>query len=90
MPTGRRLDESEELYAFHAMHVMLTKDRGSPDAKAVLGQWNRDWPVDADHSSLDVLIKAARSVNFAGKDRTAIRSARLKQVLSDHDRHCCC
>lgn len=86
MPTGRhRSDAGEVPCAFHAM---LTKHQGSPDAKAVISHWNRDWPVDTDHAYLGVQVKAARSVTVEGKDCVAIRIVRLKLVLSGNEKLC--
>ena len=89
MPTGcRRFDAGEVPHALHAMHVTLTKDRGSLDAQAVISHWNRDWPVETDHADLDVQVKASRSVTVEGKDHGAIRIARLEQVPSCNERLC--
>src|SRR5271156_1647694 len=69
---GHCLDMGVEAHTFHAMHVMVAKERALPPAKAVEGHRYRDRNVDANHAHLHLVGKGARSVSVAGKDASAV------------------
>ena len=54
------------------MLVQIAEHRFLPAAKGVVGQWHRDWHVDADHADIDARGKLTRGVTIAGEYGNAI------------------
>ena len=65
--SGDGLDLGPELNAFRAVLVGIAKGRTLPSAKAVIGDWNRNWHVDTNHPDIDARRKFTRSVAVAGE-----------------------
>ena len=69
---GHGLDVGVEANTFHAMHVMVAKQRALPAAKAVERHGHRDRDINADHADLHLVGKGACGVSVAGEDANAV------------------
>ena len=72
IPLGHRrgygLDLSVEANPFHAMHVVVAKQRALPSAKTVKRHGHRDRNIDADHPDLHLVGERARRVAVTGEE----------------------
>jgi len=55
---GDGLDPGVKANTFHAMHVVVAKQRALPAAKAMERHGHRDGNIDADHADLHLVGKA--------------------------------
>src|SRR5258707_9157001 len=71
-PRSYRLDVGVEANTFHAMDIVIAKQRALPSAKTVKRHGHRDRNVDAYHAHLDLVGKRARRIAITGEDANPV------------------
>src|SRR5580700_6250816 len=71
-PGGHSLHVGVETNTFHAMHVVIAKQRALPSAKAMKRHRHRNRNVNAHHAHLDLVGKCARRVAVTGEDANPV------------------
>ena len=52
--------------------MQVSKERRLPPAETVVGNWDRDRYVDADHSDFNIELKLPRRATILREDRRAV------------------